>query len=69
MVVSGGARGESELTGRPALLDLPVGQGRVVAFNFNPVHRDLNRSDHRLLWNALLNWRRLVRLSRPDSRD
>ncbi|HVR71545.1 MAG TPA: M14 family zinc carboxypeptidase [Vicinamibacteria bacterium] len=60
MVVSGGARGESELAGRPALLDLPVGQGRVIAFNFNPVHRDMNRSDHRLLWNALLNWRRLL---------
>lgn len=60
MLVSGGARGESELEGRPALLDLPVGKGRVVAFNFNPVHRDMNRSDHRLLWNALLNWQRLL---------
>jgi hypothetical protein len=60
MVVSGGARGEAALAGRPALLDLPVGQGRVLAFNFNPVHRDLNRSDHRLLWNALLHWRRLL---------
>jgi hypothetical protein len=60
MVVSGGARGESELAGRPALLDAPLGQGRVIAFNFNPVHRDLNRSDHRLLWNALLNWRSLL---------
>jgi hypothetical protein len=60
LVVSGGARGEGALAGRPALLDLPVGRGRVIAFNFNPVHRDLNRSDHRLLWNALLNWRRLL---------
>jgi hypothetical protein len=60
-VVSGGARGESELAGRPALFDLAVGQGRVVAFNFNPVHRDLNRSDHRLLWNVLLNWQRLLK--------
>jgi hypothetical protein len=59
LVVSGGARGESELAGRPALFDLPAGQGRVVAFNFNPVHRDLNRSDYRLLWNALLNWQKL----------
>jgi hypothetical protein len=64
MVVSGGARGETALAGRPALLDLPVGQGRVLAFNFNPVHRDLNRSDHRLLWNALLNWRQILAPSR-----
>ncbi|HEY7509425.1 MAG TPA: hypothetical protein VIG50_04190, partial [Vicinamibacteria bacterium] len=66
MVVSGGARGESALRGRPAILDLPLGRGRVVAFNFNPVHRDLNRSDHRLLWNALLNWKRLLASSRGD---
>jgi hypothetical protein len=60
MVVSGGARGEAALAGRPAVLDLPAGRGRVVAFNFNPAHRDLNRSDHRLLWNALLNWKQIV---------
>ncbi|MEN6560565.1 MAG: M14 family zinc carboxypeptidase [Acidobacteriota bacterium] len=56
MLVSGAIKGEDELEGRPAILDLPVGKGRVVAFLFNPIHRDLNRSDHRLLWNALLNW-------------
>ena len=31
----------------------------VVAYNFNPMHRDLNRSDYRLLWNGILNWRQL----------
>jgi hypothetical protein len=56
MLVSGALKGEDELEGRPAILDLPAGKGRVVAFNFNPIHRDLNRSDHRFLWNALLNW-------------
>jgi hypothetical protein len=56
LVVSGGARGEQQLVGAPAILDLPLGRGRVVAYNFNPLHRDLNRGDHRLLWNALLNW-------------
>ncbi len=56
MLVSGGIKGEDVLEGRPAILDIPVGKGRVLAYNFNPVHRTLNRSDHRLLWNALLNW-------------
>jgi hypothetical protein len=28
----------------------------VLAYNFNPVYRELNHSDYRLLWNALLNW-------------
>jgi hypothetical protein len=59
MLVSGAVKGEDELEGRPAILDLPAGRGRVLAFNFNPIHRDLNRSDYRLLWNALLNWNAL----------
>jgi hypothetical protein len=56
MVVSGGMRGEDELEGHPAILDLPAGTGRVLAYAFNPMNRDLNHSDYRLLWNAILNW-------------
>ena len=41
-----------------------VGRGHVVAFNFNPLHRDLNRGDHRLVWNAILNWEAIVSGSR-----
>jgi hypothetical protein len=59
-VVSGQAWGEDRLVTRPAILDLPSGRGRVIAFNFNPMHRDLNRGDQRLLWNALLNWRAIL---------
>jgi hypothetical protein len=59
-VVSGQSWGEGHLIGRPAILDMPVGRGRVVAFNFNPLHRDLNRGDQRLLWNAILNWQAIV---------
>ena len=59
LLVSGGIKGEEILEGQPAILDIPVGKGRVLAYNFNPVHRELNRSDYRLLWNALLNWNRL----------
>jgi hypothetical protein len=59
-VVSGQAWGEENLIGRPAILDLPVGKGHVVSFNFNPMHRDLNRGDQRLLWNAILNWQAIV---------
>jgi Beta-lactamase len=47
MLLSGGMRGEDTLEGRPAILDLPAGPGRVLAYNFNPMHRDLNRSDYR----------------------
>jgi hypothetical protein len=64
-LVSGQVWGESNLIGRPAILDMAVGHGRVVAFNFNPLHRDLNRGDQRLLWNALLNWEAIL-ARRPD---
>jgi hypothetical protein len=59
-VVSGQAWGEENLIGRPAILDLRSGAGHVVAFNFNPLHRDLNRGDQRMLWNAIINWRAIL---------
>ncbi len=59
-VVSGQAWGEENLIGHPAILDLRSGAGHVVAFNFNPLHRDLNRGDQRMLWNAILNWRAIL---------
>jgi hypothetical protein len=39
---------------------MPVGLGHVVAFNFNPLYRDLNRGDHRMVWNAIMNWQAIV---------
>jgi hypothetical protein len=61
LVESGQAWGEENLIGRPAILDMPVGKGHVVSFNFNPIHRDLNRGDQRLLWNTLLNWQAITK--------
>ena len=59
LVVSGGVLNGEKLHGRPAILAVPKGKGTVVVYNFNPMHRDLNRSDYRLLWNGILNWRHL----------
>ena len=56
LVVSGGVKGASELAGKPAILDIPTGKGRIVAFDFDPLHRYLTLSDFRLVWNAILNW-------------
>ncbi len=56
MVVSGGMRGEDQLNGHPAIIASPKGDGVVVAYNFNGIHRDMNRGDHRLVWNAIINW-------------
>lgn len=60
MVVSGGAKKVESLEGRPAILDVPMGKGRVLVYNFNPMHRDLNYSDFRFLWNGILNWQYLT---------
>ncbi len=63
-LVSGQVWGEGNLIGRPAIVDVPVGQGHVVAFNFNPLHRDLNRGDQRMLWNAIINWQAILASAR-----
>jgi hypothetical protein len=60
LLVSGQVWGEAGLVGRPAVLDMSSGKGHVVAFNFNPFHRDLNRGDHRLVWNAIINWQSIL---------
>ena len=59
IVVSGGGKREDDLAGHPAILAVGRGEGAIVAYNFNPMHRYLNHSDHRLLWNGILNWRHL----------
>ena len=61
LVMSGQAWGGEGLIGHPAILDLRSGAGHVIAFNFNPLHRDLNRGDQRMLWNAIINWRAILR--------
>jgi len=60
LLVSGQVWGEAGLVGRPAVLDMVSGKGHVVIFNFNPFHRDLNRGDQRLVWNAIINWQKIL---------
>jgi len=64
-LISGQVWGEGNILGRPAILDMPIGRGHVVAFNFNPFHRDMNPGDHRLVWNAILNWQAIVSAPAP----
>ena len=56
LVLSGWVSKPDELAGKPAILDLPSGRGRVLIYAFDPLHRHLNHSDFRFLYNALLNW-------------
>jgi hypothetical protein len=56
LVLSGFVKGEDAVDGKPAILDMPAGKGRVILFSFNPLHRYLNHSDFRFVYNILLNW-------------
>jgi hypothetical protein len=56
LVVSGGVKGADKIAGKPAILDIPTGRGRIIAFNFDPIHRYQTTAHFRLVWNAILNW-------------
>jgi hypothetical protein len=55
-VVSGMVRNEQTIIGHGSIFNVPVGQGRLIAFTFDPLHRYLNLHDAPLVWNVLLNW-------------
>jgi hypothetical protein len=54
--VSGYVKGEKALSRKPAILDVRKGEGRVVIFTFNPLHRYLTHSNFALVNNAILHW-------------
>jgi len=57
LVISGGVvSGAKLIDGEPALVSRPLGKGHVVLFNFNPMHRDVNRHDHAFVYNAIMSW-------------
>jgi hypothetical protein len=55
-VLSGLMRGVAETRGRPAILDVPVGRGRVVIFATNPAYRWQNLGEFNMLANAILHF-------------
>ncbi len=56
MLVSGMLAGGSELAGKAAVVDVPVGKGHVVMFANNPMWRHETHGSFSLLWNAILNF-------------
>ncbi len=56
LVVSGGVKGADKIEGKGAILDIPTGRGRIVAFNLDPIHRYQTTASFRLVWNVILNW-------------
>ena len=55
-VLSGLMRGVAETRNRPAIVDEPVGQGRVILFSTNPAYRWQNLGEFNMLANSILNF-------------
>jgi hypothetical protein len=55
-VLSGLMKGVGEIRNRPAVVDVPVGKGRVILFATNPCYRWQNHGEFNLLFNALLHF-------------
>jgi len=58
-VQSGLMNGADEVKDRPAIIDEPVGEGRILMFATNPVYRWQNFGEFRMLFNALFNYPQL----------
>jgi hypothetical protein len=54
VLISGGLTNGAELAHAPALVDVPLGQGHVVLFSFNPFWRSETLGSYALVFNALL---------------
>ena len=65
LLISGMLAGGSELAGKPAVVDVPVGKGHVVMFANNPMWRHETQGSFFLLFNAALNYDNLG-VGRPE---
>ncbi len=55
-VLSGHLRGADRIDGRPAVVDVPRGAGRVVLFATNPCYRWQNHGEFGMLFNTILHY-------------
>lgn len=55
-ILSGLMRGVAEIRNRPAIVDVPTGNGRVILFSTNPCYRWQNHGEFNMLFNAVMNY-------------
>ncbi|MEZ5319607.1 MAG: M14 family zinc carboxypeptidase [Vicinamibacterales bacterium] len=56
LLVSGLLQGGGGIAQRPSIVDVPMEQGHVVLFSFNPVWRGSTVGSYAFVFNAILNW-------------
>ena len=64
-VLGGHLRGADQIDGRPAVVDVPRGDGRVVLFATNPCYRWQNHGEFGMLFNTILHYNDLDRRAEP----
>jgi hypothetical protein len=67
-VLSGLMRNDTEIRNRGAILDVPVGAGRVLMFATNPCYRWQNHGEFNMLFNALMHYNDIPRIDRQPAR-
>jgi hypothetical protein len=67
-VLSGVMRGADQIRNRPAIIDAPVGSGRVIYFATNPIYRWQTFGEQQLVFNALLFFNDMPELDRRPQR-
>ena len=60
LLLSGVAKNAGPLGNQPVLYHGPLGEGQVVVFGFDTLHRHQNHMNHALVWNVLMNWNDLA---------
>ncbi len=65
LLISGGLMNGQQMTGAPALIDAPLGDGHVVLFSFNPFWRSQTLGSYALVFNALMHFDSLDAGRRP----
>jgi hypothetical protein len=68
LFVSGLLDNGDEIAQRPAVIDVPQGNGHVLLFSTNPFWRGQTKGSYFLIYNAILNWDNLNAGRRLDSK-
>ena len=56
LFLSGLVQNPGALAGDEAIVNVPVGDGQLVLFGFNPLHRHQSHGNFAFVWNAMMHW-------------